>query len=103
VRNRSTAGGTVREADPDFARVLVLLREVQAAGAFGMRVEEDKPKAQPRDILPPRRRRPGHRGKGAEIRRLLKMSPVREKFCSPIHRRAGRTTNLPETAGQSFK
>ena len=44
VRNRSTAGGTVREADPDFVRVLELLREVQAAGAFGMRVEEDKAK-----------------------------------------------------------
>ena len=44
VRNRSTAGGTVREADPEFVRALELLREVQAAGAFGMRVEEDKAK-----------------------------------------------------------
>lgn len=41
VRNRSTTGGTVREADPGFIRALDLLREVQAAGAFGMRVEED--------------------------------------------------------------
>src|SRR5436190_2121233 len=38
VRNRSTAGGAVREADPEFVRGLDLLREVQAAGAFGMRV-----------------------------------------------------------------
>ena len=44
VRNRSTAGGTVREADPEFVRALELMREVQAAGAFGMRVEEDKAK-----------------------------------------------------------
>ena len=44
VRNRSTAGGAVRDADPDFVRALALLREVQAAGAFGMRVEEDKVK-----------------------------------------------------------
>jgi hypothetical protein len=44
VRNRSTAGGSAREADPEFLRVLELLREVQAAGAFGMRVEEDKTK-----------------------------------------------------------
>src|SRR5213079_3156797 len=44
VRNRSTAGGTVREADPDFLRALELLRDVQTAGAFGMRVEEDKVK-----------------------------------------------------------
>ena len=42
VRNRSTAGGTVRDADPEFIRALDLLREVQAAGAFGMRVEENK-------------------------------------------------------------
>lgn len=44
VRNRSTAGGTVRDADPEFVRALEVLREVQAAGAFGMRVEEDKVK-----------------------------------------------------------
>ena len=44
VQNRATAGGRVREADPEFVRALDLLREVQAAGAFGMRVEEDKTK-----------------------------------------------------------
>lgn len=44
VRNRSTAGGATREADPEFVRALQLLREVQAAGALGMRVEEDKVK-----------------------------------------------------------
>ncbi len=44
LRNRSTAGGVVREADPAFTRALNLLRDVQAAGAFGMRVEEDKAK-----------------------------------------------------------
>jgi hypothetical protein len=44
VRNRTTAGGMLREADPEFIRALELLREVQAAGAFGMRVEEDKVK-----------------------------------------------------------
>lgn len=44
VRNRSAVGGAVREADPDFIRALQLLREVQAAGGVGMRVEEDKAK-----------------------------------------------------------
>src|SRR5262245_11349428 len=44
VRNRSTTGGTAREADPEFVRALGLLREVQAAGGVGMRVEEDKPR-----------------------------------------------------------
>jgi hypothetical protein len=41
VRNRSVAGGRVREADPEFLRALALLRDVQAAGAVGMRVEEE--------------------------------------------------------------
>jgi len=44
VRNRSTSGGVAREADPDFVKALGLLREVQAAGGVGMRVEEDKVK-----------------------------------------------------------
>ena len=44
VRNRSVSAGAMREADPEFARALELLRQVQAAGAFGMRVEEDKAK-----------------------------------------------------------
>src|SRR6478609_1262377 len=44
VRNRSTAVGAMREADPEFVRALDLLREVQAAGAFGMRIEEVKSK-----------------------------------------------------------
>src|SRR5215471_7684173 len=74
VRNRSTAGGTVREADPDFVRALNLMREVQAAGAFGMRVEEDKVKGSTgvvffrRDDVAP-----DIAEKGAEIRRLLKL------------------------------
>lgn len=81
VRNRSTAGGVVREADPAFIRALQLLREVQAAGAIGMRVEEDKAKGQTAvlffrrddvtaDVLE----------KAAEIRRLLHMPPEQQKF-----------------------
>jgi hypothetical protein len=81
VRNRSMAGGTVREADPEFIGALTLLREVQAAGAFGMRVEEDKAKASTgvvffrRDDVAP-----DIAEKAAEIRRLLRMSPDPEKF-----------------------
>ena len=61
VRNRSTAGGMVRDADPEFVRVLELLREVQSAGAFGMRVEEDKVEGlDRRRVLPARRRVGGH-------------------------------------------
>ena len=81
VRNRSTAAGAMREADPDFVRALDLLCEVQAAGAFGMRVEEDKAKGStavlffrrddvPADIL----------AKTAEIRRLLKLPAEQQKY-----------------------
>jgi hypothetical protein len=42
LHNRSATAGAVREADPEFVRVLQLLREVQAAGAFRMRVRENK-------------------------------------------------------------
>jgi hypothetical protein len=81
VRNRSTAGGVVREADPEFIRALDLLRQVQAAGAFGMRIEEDKAKGSTgvvffrRDDVPPEIAE-----KGAEIRRLLKLLPDQQKF-----------------------
>jgi len=81
VRNRSTAAGAMREADPEFIRVLQLLREVQAAGAFGMRVEEDKAKGSSgvvlfrRDDVPP-----DIAEKGAEIRRLLKLPAEGQKY-----------------------
>ena len=81
LRNRSTAGGMAREADPEFIRALELMREVQVAGAVGMRVEEDKTKGAtavlffrrddvPADILE----------KTAEIRRLLKLPADQQKF-----------------------
>ena len=81
VRNRSVGVGTMREADPDFVRALGLMREVQAAGAVGMRVEEDREKGStavlffrrddlPADIVE----------KAAEIRRLLKLAPDQQRF-----------------------
>jgi hypothetical protein len=81
VRNRSTAGGTVREADPEFGQALELLKQVQAAGAFGMRVEEDKVKGSTgvvffrRDDVSPEIAQ-----KAAEIRRLLKLPAEPQKF-----------------------
>src|SRR5580698_9364740 len=59
LHNRSAAAGVVREADPDFIRVLQLMREVQLAGAVGMRVQEHKDESATavmffrRDNLPP--------------------------------------------------
>jgi hypothetical protein len=81
VRNRSTAGGVPREADPDFVNALRLMRDVQAAGAVGLRVEEDKARGSTgvvffrrhdvaADIVE----------KAAEVRRLLKLPPEAMDF-----------------------
>jgi hypothetical protein len=81
VRNRSMTAGTVTEADPDFVRALQLMREVQAAGAFGLRIEEDKAKGATgvvffrRDDVTPEIAE-----KAAEIRRLLKLPADQQKF-----------------------
>jgi hypothetical protein len=81
VRNRSTIGGTAREADPDFMRALALLRQAQAASAVGMHVEEDKSKGSTtvlffrHDDLPV-----GVLEKLAEIRRLLKLPADQHKI-----------------------
>ena len=81
VRNRSTAGGVVREADPEFIRALDLLREVQTAGAFGMRVEEDKAKGSTGVVFFRRDDVSAEIAeKGAEIRRLLKLPAEPQKF-----------------------
>ena len=81
VHNRSATGGTLREADPDFIRALQLLREVQAAGAFAMRVEEDKDKAATGVVF---FRRDDVSAaiaeKVAEIRRLLQLAAEPHKF-----------------------
>ena len=81
MRNRSTTAGAVREADPEFTRALQLLREVQLAGAVGMRVQENKDKTTTavmffrRDNLSPEML-----DKLGEIRRLLKMPEDQREF-----------------------
>ncbi len=81
LHNRSVSAGGVREADPEFVRVLQLLREVQATGAYGMRVEEDEGKGSatvlffrregvPADILE----------KVAEIKRLLNLPADQHRY-----------------------
>ena len=95
VRNRSTAGGTLREADPDFLRAMQLMREVQAAGAVGMRVEEDKAKNASavlffrRDDLAPETV-----DKIVEIRRLLRLPPEQQKFVLTYSPVRGSTNEL---------
>lgn len=81
LRNRAATAGSAREADPDFIRVLQLMREVQEAGGVGVRVLENKDKSTTtvmffrRDNLPPEILE-----KTREIRRLLKLSPDQKQF-----------------------
>jgi hypothetical protein len=81
LHNRSATAGVVREADPEFVRVLQLLREVQVAGAVGMRVQENKDKTSTavmffrRDNLPP-----DMLAKLVEIRQLLKLPENQQQF-----------------------
>ena len=81
VRNRSTAGGAVREADPEFIRALQLLREVQAAGAMGMQVEVNKSSGSTGVVFFRRDDVSAEIvAKAAEARRLLKLPADLQKF-----------------------
>jgi hypothetical protein len=81
VRNRSVAAGTLREADPEFVRVLDLLRQVQAAGAFGMRVEEDKAKGATAVVFFRRDDVPAVvQDKASEIRQILKLTADGQRY-----------------------
>jgi hypothetical protein len=81
VRNRSVAAGAMREADPEFIRALQLLREVQAAGAFGMRVEQDKVKGATAVVFFRRDDVSADIAeKAAEIHRLLKLPADQQRF-----------------------
>ena len=81
VRNRSTTAGSGREADPEFTRVLQLLREVQAAGAVGMRVEVGQAKDENAVMFFRRdNATPEIMDKIAEIRQLLKLPEGPQKF-----------------------
>ncbi|WP_431757820.1 hypothetical protein, partial [Pseudomonas sp.] len=81
VRNRSAVAGTVREADPEFRRALQLLRDIQAAGAVGLRVEEDKSKDRTGVLLMRRNDvEPEILAKQKELRSLLHMPQDQQQF-----------------------
>ncbi len=81
VRNRWAGGGVVRRADPEFVRALKLIRELQAAGGVGMRVEEDEAKGSTAVLLLRSDDLPVDiQEKSAEVRRLLKLPMDRQKF-----------------------
>ncbi len=104
VRNRSVSAGVARDADPEFIRVLQLLREVQTAGAFGMRVEVDKNK-DTTDVMFFRRENlpPETMEKTVEIRRLLRMSEGLHKFNLVYSPMVGATNELAVGSRSMFQ
>jgi hypothetical protein len=81
VSNRAATGGQVREAEPDFIRALALLREIQNAGAFSLRVEEDQSKGSAAVVVFRQDDLPAEiMEKGVEVRRLLKLPPDGNRF-----------------------
>lgn len=72
LQNRPVSLGSKRKADPEFFQVLALLRDIQDAGAVGMRVEEAT-NGEPAAILFFRAEKiePDVKAKIAEARRLL--------------------------------
>lgn len=95
VRNRSVNGGTLREADPAFPRVLELMREVQVAGAVGMRVEETSSKSAPAVLFFRQDEvAPAIVEKETEIRRLLQLAQDRQRFTLTYSPMRGQTNEL---------
>lgn len=81
VRNSSTARGVVRQADPDFVQALRLIGDLQAEGALGMRVEEDKAKGTTGVLFFQREQATAEvTAKISEVSRLLRLPPNQAKF-----------------------
>jgi hypothetical protein len=80
VRNRSASAGAT-EAEPEFVRVLQLMREAQLAGAVGMRLQDNKEKDTTAVMFFRRENlSPEITDKLAEIRRLLKIPEGQHQF-----------------------
>jgi len=81
LRNDPVSVGATHKADPEFFRVLALLREIQDAGAVGLKVDEPQDD-KPATVLFFRRERtpPAVQAKIEEARSLLGLSPGQFNF-----------------------
>ena len=82
VRNRPASAGAIGDAEPEFVRVLQLMREVQSAGAVGMRLQEGRQGKghNRRDVFRRENLSQDIMEKLAEIRRLLKLPEDQHQF-----------------------
>jgi hypothetical protein len=81
LRNRPVSIGSRQKADPEFFRALALLREIQDAGAVGLRVDQPT-NGQPATSLFFRSDKiePQIQAKIAEMRELLGLTPGQSSF-----------------------
>jgi hypothetical protein len=81
IQNRSGSHLNRREADPEFYRVVSLLRDIQKSGAVGMRIDlgEDKTEA---TVFTFRERNidPAVQSKMSSVKRLLGLDPGQPEF-----------------------
>lgn len=81
LRNRPVSIGSSQKADPEFFRVLALMREIQDAGAVGMRVDYPT-NGQPATVVFFRSEKiePEILAKTLEVRQLLGLAPGESAF-----------------------
>ena len=81
LRNRPVSIGSRQKADPEFFRVLALMREIQDAGAVGLRIDQPT-NGQPATLLFFRSDKiePEMQAKIAEMRELLGLAPGQSAF-----------------------
>ncbi len=81
VQNRSVSGGQLRPAEPEFTRMVQVLRKAQISGHVGIRVQREKDKSdavalffQDKNVDPELAR------ELAEVRKSLGLDPTRNEF-----------------------
>jgi hypothetical protein len=81
LKNQETSIAGVNRPDPDFLRVLQLLRKIQLSGAMSMRVQTDSQKNQTTLLTVRRTDVPPEIAEcGREVRRLLHLDPDAQEF-----------------------
>ncbi len=81
IHNRSGSMSNMREADPEFYRLILLMRDIQRSGATGMRIEQKKDQ-EDATIFTLRQKRINAEieSKISSTRRLLGLDPQRHEF-----------------------
>lgn len=81
IRNRTVMGGQLRDADPEFTRIVQALRKAQINGHVGIRVQHEKDK--PDSVVMFFQDKvvdPDLAAELAEVRRILRLDPDRRDF-----------------------